>query len=51
MDYNGQRTKDYMVNWLKKRVTDPITILDKEGYEKLQSEDKVSIVFHGDVKS
>ena len=30
MDYNGQRTKEFLVNWLKKRISDPVTELSKE---------------------
>lgn len=53
MDFNGQRTKEFMVNWLKKRVTDPVTELSKEEYEKLQDDDndKVCVVFEGDIES
>lgn len=51
MDYNGQRTKDFMVNWLKKRISDPVTKISKEEYEKLNDDDneKVCVVFHGDL--
>jgi thioredoxin-like negative regulator of GroEL len=51
IDYKGQRTKEYLVNWLSKKTRDPVVAVDQAGYEKLQSEDKVSIVFHGDIKS
>jgi len=36
---------------LLKKTRDPLVPLDQEGYEKLKSEDKVSIVFHGDASS
>ena len=53
MDYNGQRTKDFMVNWLKKRISDPVTELSKDEYESLSDSDndKVCVVLHGDLES
>jgi thioredoxin-like negative regulator of GroEL len=51
IDYNGQRTKEYLVNWLLKKTRDPLVPVDQAGYEKLKSEDKVSIIFHGDASS
>lgn len=51
MDYKGQRTKEYLVNWLSKKTRDPLVPVDQAGYEKLQNEGKVSIVFHGDASS
>ena len=51
IDYNGQRTKEYLLNWLLKKTRDPLVPVDEAGYEKLKSEDKVSIVFHGDASS
>lgn len=49
MNYDGQRTKEFMVNWLRKKVTDPVSKITKEVYDELQKSDKVSIVFHGDI--
>ncbi len=40
-----------MVNWLSKKTRDPLVPADQATYEKLQSEDKVSIVYHGDASS
>lgn len=40
-----------MLNWLLKKTRDPLVAVDQAAYEKLQSEDKVSIVFHGDASS
>lgn len=51
IDYNGQRTKEYLVNWLLKKTRDPLVPLDQAGYDNLQTEEKVSIVFHGDASS
>ena len=34
-----------------KKTRDPVVPVDQAAYEKLQSEDKVSIVFHGDIQS
>ena len=51
IDYNGQRSKEYLLNWLLKKTRDPLVPVDEAGYEKLKSEDKISIVFHGDASS
>ena len=51
IDYNGQRSKEYLLNWLLKKTRDPLVPVDEAGYEKLKSDDKVSIVFHGDASS
>ena len=53
IDYNGQRTKDFMINWLTKKISDPVKELSDEEYQKLKDDDneKVSIVFHGDQES
>lgn len=34
-----------------KKTRDPLVPLDQAAYERIQSEDKVSIVFHGDASS
>ena len=39
------------MNWLLKKTRDPLVPIDQAAYEKLQSDDKVSIVFHGDASS
>jgi hypothetical protein len=39
------------LNWLLKKTRDPLVPVDEAGYEKLKSEDKISIVFHGDASS
>lgn len=51
LDFNGQRTKEYLLNWLLKKTRDPLVPVDQAAYEKLSTEDKVSIVFHGDASS
>ena len=51
MDYKGQRTKEYLVNWLLKKTRDPLVPTDQSGYEKIKAEEKVAIVFHGDASS
>jgi hypothetical protein len=40
-----------MVNWLKKKISDPVTKISAEEYEKLKEDDnkKVCVVFHGDL--
>lgn len=40
-----------MLNWLLKKTRDPLVAVDQAAYEKLQSDGKVSIVFHGDASS
>ena len=39
-----------MINWLTKRVSDPVTELSTEDYQKLKDDDneKVNVVFHGE---
>ncbi len=40
-----------MLNWLLKKTRDPLVSIDQAAYEKLQSEDKIAIVFHGEASS
>lgn len=49
--YKGQRTKEYLVNWLLKKTRDPLVPIDQAAYEKIQTEGKVAVVFHGDASS
>lgn len=51
IDYKGQRTKEYLVNWLLKKTRDPLVPIDQAAYEKLASDSKVAVVFHGDANS
>lgn len=45
--YNGQRTKDFMVNWLSKKTRPAIIPIEADKLEEISSSDKVSIVLHG----
>lgn len=49
--YNGQRTKEFMVNWLSKKTRDPVVAIESSGLEALSSNGKVNIVYHGDINS
>jgi protein disulfide-isomerase A1 len=49
--YNGQRTKDFMVNWLSKKTRDPVVAIEASELETLATNGKVSIVFFGDISS
>lgn len=48
MDYNGQRSKTAMVNWLLKRTRDPVSQITAEQYAQLENAKGVSVVYHGD---
>ena len=39
------------MNWLLKKTRDPLVPIDQAAYEKIQTEGKVSVVFHGDASS
>ena len=49
--YNGQRTKEFMVNWLNKKTKPAVTELEVSQLGELSTNGKVNIVFHGDVAS
>jgi len=51
VDYNGQRTRETMINWLVKRTRDPVSQIDAEKYKELSEAKGVSIVYHGDFKA
>lgn len=51
MKYNGQRSKEFMVNWLSKKTRDPVLPITPEQLEDLTTNGKVNIVFHGDLAS
>jgi len=40
-----------MINWLTKKTRDPLVAADQDLYQKIQTQDKVSIVYHGDASS
>ena len=46
--YNGQRTKEFMVNWLSKKTRDPVVAINADGVAGL-ADGKVNILFHGDL--
>jgi hypothetical protein len=47
--YNGQRTKEFMVNWLNKKTRPAVTALELSQLEEVVGDGKVNIVFHGDL--
>ena len=49
--YNGQRSKEFMVNWLSKKTRDPVVAITTDELEGLASNGKVNIVYHGDINS
>ena len=50
MKYEGQRTKDFMVNWLLKKTRDPVVTLEADKLDSLD-DGKVNFVFFGDLSS
>lgn len=51
MKYNGQRSKEFMVNWLSKKTRDAVVAISSEELVGLSSNGKVNIVYHGDISS
>ena len=49
--YNGQRTKEFMVNWLNKKTRPAVTAIEASQLEELATNGKVNVVFHGDLAS
>lgn len=49
--YNGQRSKEFMVNWLSKKTRDPVTAISLAEIEALSGNNKINIVYHGDISS
>ncbi len=49
VEYNGQRTKDTMFNWLVKRTREPVSQITAEKYKELADAQGVSVVYHGDL--
>jgi protein disulfide-isomerase A1 len=47
--YNGQRTKEFMVNWLSKKTRDAVLPITADELEALATNGKVNIVYHGDI--
>jgi thioredoxin-like negative regulator of GroEL len=51
MKYSGQRTKEFMVNWLSKKTRPAVVAIELEKLEELSTNGKVNIVFHGDLEA
>lgn len=49
--YSGQRSKEFMVNWLSKKTRDPVVAITADQLAGLAADGKVNIVFHGDITS
>lgn len=49
--FGGSRTKEFMTSWVAKKKLDPIIALDESGLANLQNDERVSIVFFGDLES
>lgn len=49
--YQGQRSKEFMVNWLLKKTRDAVVAISSSELEGLASNGKVNIVYHGDITS
>ena len=47
MKYNGQRTKDFMVNWLTKKTRPALNPIEADKLEEIAASDKVNIVLYG----
>lgn len=51
INFGGSRTKDFMLQWLSKKVQEPIIAVEEARLEALQTDGNVNIVFFGDLKS
>lgn len=49
--FGGSRTKDFMLQWLSKKVQEPIIAVQEDRLPALQADGNVNIVFFGDLKS
>jgi protein disulfide-isomerase-like protein len=49
--YSGQRSKEFMVNWLSKKTRDPVVAITASELEALSSNGKINIVYHGDIST
>ena len=47
MNYEGQRSKEFMVNWLSKKTRDPVVAIKSDKLDSLTADGKVNVVFHG----
>lgn len=52
-NFDGDRTKGYILKWLTKRLVSPVKEISKEEYDSLKASQnaEVSIVFHGELES
>lgn len=51
MAFGGSRTKDFMLQWLSKKVQEPLIAVAEERLAALKTDGNVNIVFFGDLKS
>jgi thioredoxin-like negative regulator of GroEL len=53
LNFDGDRTKSYILKWLTKRLASPVREVSKEELEQLASSEsaEVSLVFHGALES
>jgi thioredoxin-like negative regulator of GroEL len=49
--YNGQRSKDFMVNWLTKKTRPAVVEIEASQLDDLASNGKVNVVLHGEIDS
>jgi len=49
--YNGQRSKDFMVNWLTKKTRPAVVEIEADQLSELSTNGKVNVVLHGEVDS
>jgi len=47
--YSGQRTKDFLINWLSKKTGPAVNAIEAAQIEALAENGKVNVVFHGDL--
>ena len=45
--YNGQRTKEFMVNWLSKKTRPALIQIEAAKLEEIEASDKINVVLHG----
>ena len=49
--YNGQRSKDFMVNWLTKKTRPAVVEIEASQLSEIASNGKVNVVLHGELDS
>lgn len=52
-NFDGDRTKAYILKWLTKRLVSPVKEISKEEYKTMKDSQnaEVSLVFHGELES